>query len=150
MVKLLAKREETLAIAESCTGGLLANRITNVPGSSDVFVAGFITYANEAKIDILKVDSKLIEQHGAVSEEVARAMAEGALGRVRSTYGLATTGIAGTSGGSADKPVGTVSVALASADAATIAKKFFFPSDRETFKQLAAQTAFELLRRRLV
>jgi len=91
----------------------------------------------------------LIEKHGAVSEPVARAMAEGALSRSASTYGVATTGIAGPNGGSDEKPVGTVYIALASADSKTVAKKFFFPTDRETFKQLAAVTALDLLRRKI-
>jgi nicotinamide-nucleotide amidase len=150
LVKLLANRKETLAIAESCTGGLLANRITNVPGSSKAFVAGYICYANKAKIDILRIDPELIEDNGAVSEPAARAMAEGARSRARSTYGLATTGIAGPTGGSKDKPPGTVYIALASPDEETIVKKSFFPSERETFKQLTAQAAFELLRRKLL
>jgi nicotinamide-nucleotide amidase len=150
LVKLLAARKETLAIAESCTGGLLAHRITNVPGASDVFIAGYVTYANATKIDILGADQKLIEQHGAVSGPVARAMAEGARARARSTYALATTGIAGPTGGLPDKPVGTVHIAFASAGSETIAKTFFFPSDRETFKQLAAQAAFDLLRRKMI
>ena len=149
LVGLLAKKKQTLAVAESCTGGLLANRITNVPGSSAVLLAGYVCYANEAKIDILGVDPKLIEQHGAVSEEVARAMAEGARKRARSTYALSTTGIAGPDGGSKEKPVGTVYVALADGNETKI-KKLFFPSDRETFKQLVAQVAFEILRRKLV
>ena len=150
LVKLLTERNETLAIAESCTGGLLANRITNVPGASKVFVAGYVVYANDAKINMLGVDKDLIEKHGAVSEPVARAMTEGARARARSTYSLATTGIAGPTGGSEEKPAGTVYVALAFADQETIVKGFFFPSDRETFKQLTAQAAFEMLRRRLI
>ncbi|MEY2486156.1 MAG: nicotinamide-nucleotide amidase [Verrucomicrobiota bacterium] len=149
IVTLLASRKETLALAESCTGGLLANRLTNVPGASDVFIAGYVTYANTAKIDVLQVDPELIEQHGAVSQPVARAMAEGARARAGSTYALATTGIAGPAGGSAEKPAGTVFVALASSQE-TIARKFFFPNDRETFKQMTAQAAFELLRRKLL
>jgi len=149
LVKLLTKKKQTLAIAESCTGGLLANRITNVAGASAVFLAGYVCYANEAKIDILGIDPKLIEEHGAVSEQVARAMAEGARRRAGSTYALSTTGIAGPSGGSEEKPVGTVYVALAS-ETETKVKKLFFPSDRETFKQLTAQVAFETLRRKLI
>jgi PncC family amidohydrolase len=98
----------------------------------------------------LNVDSKLIDKHGAVSEAVARAMAEGAHTRAASTYGLATTGIAGPTGGSDEKPVGTVYITLASGDSETVAKKFLFPTDRETFKQLAAQSALDLLRRRLL
>jgi len=150
VVKLLTQRKETLAFAESCTGGLLANRITNVPGASEVFVAGYVCYANQAKIDMLDVDPKLIEKHGAVSGRVARALAEQARAHARSTYALATTGIAGPGGGSPEKPVGTVYVALALAESETIAKKFFFSTDRETFKQLAAQAAFDLLRRKLL
>lgn len=150
VVKLLKQRNETLATAESCTGGLIANQITNVSGASDVFVAGYVTYANSAKSDVLNVDSKLIEKHGAVSEAVARAMAEGARTRAGSTHAIATTGIAGPTGGSDQKPVGTVYIALASRDSKTLAMKFLFPTDRETFKQLAAQTALDLLRRRLL
>jgi len=149
LVKLLTAKKQTLAIAESCTGGLLANRITNVAGASAVLLAGYICYANEAKIDMLGVDPKLIKEQGAVSEQVARAMAEGARKRAGSTYALATTGVAGPSGGSREKPVGTVYVALASEREIKV-KKLFFPSDRETFKQLVAQAAFEMLRRKLI
>lgn len=147
-VKLLKKRGGTLAVAESCTGGYLANCLTNVPGASAVFLAGCVTYANAAKIDILNVAPELIQKHGAVSEEVARAMAEGARARARSTYALATNGIAGPGGGSAEKPVGTVYVALAAPDG-TRTTKLFYPSDRATFKDLVAQAAFDLLRRQI-
>jgi nicotinamide-nucleotide amidase len=150
VVRLLKQRQETLATAESCTGGLIANRITNVSGASEVFLAGYVTYANSAKSDVLNVDPKLIEKHGAVSEAVARKMADGARTRAASTYGLATTGIAGPTGGSDEKPVGTVYIALASGDSKTVARKFVFPTDRETFKQLAAQTALDILRRKLL
>src|SRR5205814_9200694 len=95
VVRLLKQRKQTLATAESCTGGLIANQITNVSGASEVFLAGYITYANSTKNDVLNVDSKLIDKHGAVSEAVARGMAEGARTRAASTYGLATTGVAG-------------------------------------------------------
>ena len=149
IVKLLVQRNQRVAVAESCTGGLLANRITNVPGASAVFFAGYVCYANQAKMDMLDVDPQLIEKHGAVSEQVARALAEHARARARSDYALATTGVAGPSGGSPEKPVGTVYIALA-ASAETIAKKFFFPTDRETFKQIVTQSALELLRRRLI
>jgi nicotinamide-nucleotide amidase len=149
IVKLLTSRKETLAIAESCTGGLLANRITNVPGASAIFLAGYVCYANEAKIDMLDVDPELIQKHGVVSEPVARALARHARVRARSTYALATTGIAGPSGGSPDKPVGTVYIALAT-PAEIVVKKLFFPSDRETFKQIASQAALDLLRRKLI
>jgi nicotinamide-nucleotide amidase len=150
VVRLLKQRKHTLATAESCTGGLISNKITNVSGASEVFLAGYVTYSNAAKTDVLNVDSKLINREGAVSETVARAMAEGARTRATSNYGLATTGVAGPKGGSDEKPVGTVYIALASADSKTIARKFFFPTDRETFKQLATQAALDLLRRRLL
>jgi nicotinamide-nucleotide amidase len=149
IVNLLKKRNETVATSESCTGGLIANRITNVPGASDVFLAGYVTYANTAKANMLDLDPELIEKHGAVSEPVARAMAEGARDRARSTFALATTGIAGPTGGSREKPVGTVYIALA-APGETVVKRFFFPTDRETFKQLATQAALDLLRRTLL
>jgi nicotinamide-nucleotide amidase len=149
VVKLLTGRQETLALAESCTGGLLADRITNVPGASEVFLAGYVSYANEAKIDVLQVDTSVIERHGAVSEPVARAMAEGARTRAKTTYALATTGIAGPTGGSSEKPIGTVFVALAAPNTATIVQQRFFPTDRQTFKELTAQAAFDLLRRKL-
>ena len=149
IVKLLTARNETLAVAESCTGGLLANRITNVAGASKVFVAGYVCYANQAKIGMLDVDPKLIEKHGAVSEPVARALAERAGACARSTFALATTGTAGPTGGSPEKPVGTVYIALAGPNEIVV-KKLFLPSDRETFKQLTAQAAFDLLRRKII
>jgi competence/damage-inducible protein CinA-like protein len=149
VVGLLTGRQETIAVAESCTGGLLANRFTNIPGASVAFLAGYVVYSNEAKASALGVAPSLIEEHGAVSESVARAMAENARARARSTYALSTTGIAGPAGGSPEKPVGTVYIGLAMPDKTT-AKKFFFPTDRETFKQMATQAALELLRRRLI
>jgi nicotinamide-nucleotide amidase len=99
---------------------------------------------------MLDVDAKIIEADGAVSEPVARTLAEHARACAESDYAVATTGIAGPTGGSAEKPVGTVYIALASAESETMAKRFFFPTDRETFKQLAAQAALEMLRRRLI
>jgi nicotinamide-nucleotide amidase len=149
LVKLLSSRKETLATAESCTGGLLAHRITNIPGASSIFLAGYICYANDAKIEMLDVEPDLIAKHGAVSEPVARALAQNTRMRARATYALATTGIAGPSGGTPEKPVGTVYIAFAEPDE-TVVKKLFFPSDRETFKQLTAQAAFDLLRRKLI
>ena len=150
LVKLLAEHKETIAVAESCTGGLLAHRLTNVPGASEVFVAGYVAYVNVVKIDMLNVDRKLIEGHGAVSEPVARAMAEGARQCAKSTYALATTGIAGPGGGSPEKPVGTAYIALASPDEDSIVRRLFFPTDRETFKDLITQAAFDLLRKKVM
>jgi nicotinamide-nucleotide amidase len=149
VVAMLAARGERLAVAESCTGGFLANRVTNVPGASQVFTAGFVTYANEAKTRVLAVDPQQIGAHGAVSAEVASALAEGAQKAARTDWALATTGIAGPSGGSAEKPVGTVFVALASRGAKTVVERHQFPTDRQTFKWLAAQAALDLLRRAL-
>ena len=149
LIRLLSERKQSVAIAESCTGGFLANEITNVPGASKVFVAGCITYSNEEKIRTLGVLGESIKEFGAVSEQIATEMAEGVRKRTGATYGIATTGIAGPTGGSAEKPVGTVFVALSSENQRTRCEKFFFPSDRETFKQLVAQRAFDLLRRAL-
>jgi nicotinamide-nucleotide amidase len=150
VVKLLTERKETLAVAESCTGGYLAHRVTNVPGASAVFLAGFITYSNEAKTETLQIEPRLIADHGAVSGEVARAMAEGAREKTNATFALATTGIAGPGGGTEEKPVGTVFIALAAENAATKIVKCFFPDDRPTFKELTTQAALEMLRRPLM
>src|SRR5437870_3296506 len=150
LVRLLSERKQTLAIAESCTGGFLANEITNVPGASKVFVAGYVTYSNEEKIRALGVCQASIEKFGAVSEQVATEMAQGIRERTGARHAIATTGIAGPSGGSAGKPVGTVFVALSSENQATRCEGLFFPSDRETFKQVVAQRAFDLLRRRFL
>lgn len=148
VLRQLAEQSATLAVAESCTGGYLAHRLTNVPGASNVFLAGYVTYSNEAKISALGVPSELIAEHGAVSELVARAMAEGARAQSQASFALATTGIAGPGGGSEAKPVGTAFLALADGGE-TIVRHLFFPTDRETFKQLVAQTALNLLRERL-
>jgi nicotinamide-nucleotide amidase len=121
-----------------------------VPGASAVFLAGYITYANEAKEGMLGVDPRLISAHGAVSENVARAMAEGARQRANAAFALATTGIAGPGGGTKEKPVGTVFVALAADVATTQVRSFRFPDDRPTFKELTTQAAFEMLRRALL
>ncbi|MEY2482231.1 MAG: nicotinamide-nucleotide amidase [Verrucomicrobiota bacterium] len=147
VVKLLTERKQTLAIAESCTGGYLAHRITNVPGASAVFMTGYVTYSNDEKTRLLGVDPHLISKHGAVSAEVVGAMAEGARKRANTTFALATTGIAAPGDGKTAKAVGTVLIALAGDDASTIVKKFHFPDDRPTFKELTTQTALEMLRR---
>jgi nicotinamide-nucleotide amidase len=150
VVKLLTERRQTLAVAESCTGGYLAHRITNVPGSSAVFLGGWVTYSNEAKVVALGVEVGLIEKHGAVSKKVAQAMAEGARANTKSDFALATTGIAGPAGGTEEKPVGTVFIALAAKDRPVSVQKKFFPDDRPTFKELTTQAALEMLRRRLL
>lgn len=149
IIRRLTEREETLAVAESCTGGCIAHRLTNVPGASAVFLAGLVTYSNEAKQKFLGVSAEALAEHGAVSEAVARAMAEGVRQQNRATYGLSVTGIAGPSGGTLTKPVGTVFVALAG-PSATRVEKNFNPCDRETFKDVTAQQALDLLRRQLI
>jgi nicotinamide-nucleotide amidase len=149
VVNRLVKLQRTLALAESCTGGLLANRITNVPGASLVLLEGFITYSNDAKIRSVDVPEDLITTHGAVSEPVARAMAEGAAAKAGADFGIGITGIAGPSGGTSEKPTGTVFVALTERHVQTECRKEFFPSDRETFKQLVTQVALDMLRLRI-
>ena len=146
----LATMGLTISTAESCTGGLLANRLTNVPGSSKVFHRGFVTYSNESKSDLLGVSQALLSEHGAVSEPVARAMAEGALQNANSDFSLALTGVAGPDGGTPEKPVGTVFIAMAQVGKPTHCQKFSFPVDRATFKQLATQAALDMLRRALL
>ena len=146
LIDQLAARGETIATAESCTGGFLANRLTNVPGASAVFLEGFVTYANAAKERALGVDAALLRAHGAVSAEVATAMAEGARRASGATYTLATTGIAGPGGGTPEKPLGTVFIALASAHAPTVVTQHRFTTDRENFKHLAVQKALNQLR----
>ncbi len=149
VVEKLTALEKTIATAESCTGGFIANQLTNVAGSSKVFLAGYVTYANAAKTAALGVDAALIEKHGAVSEPVAREMAEGALQKSGANFALATTGIGGPDGGTAEKPVGTVFVALAERGGKTLVQRHRFPTDRETFKHLVSQTALDLLLRRI-
>jgi nicotinamide-nucleotide amidase len=146
--QLLKLRGYTLATAESCTGGLLAGRITDVPGSSEYFLEGVVSYSNEAKIDLLGVPKKLIETHGAVSEQVAAAMAAGIRKRAGSTLGIGVTGLAGPSGGSAEKPVGLVYIALADDSQATT-RKFIFPGDRQFIRTLSVNAALDMVRRRI-
>ena len=149
VVKRLTDLQKTLALAESCTGGLLANRITNVPGASAVLLEGFVTYSNDAKIRSVDVPEDLILAHGAVSEPVARAMAEGAAARTGANFGIGVTGIAGPSGGTREKPKGTVFVALSEREVQTECRREIYPTDRETFKQLASQLALDMLRLRI-
>ncbi|MFN7962695.1 MAG: CinA family nicotinamide mononucleotide deamidase-related protein [Thermoanaerobaculia bacterium] len=147
--RLLAEQGRTLVTAESCTGGLMAERITRVPGSSAYFLGGAVTYANQAKVELLGVPAELIERHGAVSEEVARAMAEGGRRRFGADYCLAATGVAGPGGGSETKPVGTVHLAMAGPEGRTDHRRVNYPVERERVRFMASQVAFEMLRRRL-
>ncbi|HUB67634.1 MAG TPA: competence/damage-inducible protein A [Candidatus Methylacidiphilales bacterium] len=149
-VVLLARAAgKTVATAESCTGGLIANRITNVSYSSEMFRYGWVTYANEAKITELGVSPELLERHGAVSAEVARAMALGAQRGSDADFAVAVTGIAGPTGGTPEKPVGLVWFALARRDGSAEILQRNFPTARETFKYMASQVALNLLRRAL-
>lgn len=146
IVRLLTERGETLALAESCTGGFIANRITNVPGASAVLRAGWVTYSNESKAEFLGVRTETLGKHGAVSEAVAFEMAEGARRRAGVDYGVSVTGIAGPSGGSVEKPVGTVFIGLATPNGTMVVRNVN-AFDRETFKYVTSQQALEMLRR---
>ena len=147
IIQLMAARKKTLAVAESCTGGRISSRLTDVPGSSAVLLAGLVTYSNQAKIKFLGVRPETLEKNGAVSEPVAQEMAEGARRETGADYALSVTGIAGPAGGSPEKPVGTVFIGLAGAGE-TIVEKNFNPYDRDTFKDVTAQQAMNLLRRK--
>lgn len=145
----LKQRKLTIALAESCTGGLLAARLTDVPGSSAWFERALVTYSNAAKIELLGVPAELIEERGAVDEEVARAMAEGARRSGRASIGVGITGIAGPDGGTPEKPVGLVYVALAGA-AGDRTRRAHFPGGRERVRYQATQAALEMIRRGLM
>lgn len=141
----LKENKQTLAVAESCTGGLIGHRLTNVSGSSDYFLEGAVTYSNQAKQSRLEVDPALIAAHGAVSSEVASAMAEGIRRKSGSDFALAVTGIAGPTGGTPDKPVGLTFIAVTGPQG-TRCEKFLFHQDRVRNKERAAQAALNLLR----
>jgi len=145
-IKALAASGLTVATAESCTGGLIAGALTSISGSSEVVYGGFITYANEAKISQIGVPYALLKQHGAVSEQVAIAMAEGALGTAGTHLAIAVTGIAGPDGGSADKPVGLVHFALASEDETRHVRKVFPKLDRDGVRHATVIQALKMLR----
>lgn len=149
VVDLLTERKQIVSTAESCTGGLIASTLTDVSGSSAIFRRAYITYANQAKSEMLGIPAKLIEQHGAVSEETVRAMAEGCLQASKADHALAVSGIAGPTGGSEEKPVGTVYIALASKNELTFAQRFYFPLERSSFKIRTTRAALDLLRQRL-
>ena len=147
---LLRDRNETLAVAESCTGGLIADLITEVPGSSDYFKLSAVTYANSAKIKILGVAAGTLDIHGAVSEETAGEMAQGVRRISGASYGLATSGIAGPGGGTDAKPVGTVCIGLATSDSVSTRRYHFTLDNRRLNKRIFAAAALELLRRKLL
>lgn len=144
----LKARSETVATAESCTGGLVATLLTELSGSSDYYLGGVSAYANSVKVELLGVSSEDLTQFGAVSPQVARAMAAGARDRLGATYGVALTGIAGPSGGTAGKPVGTVYCGIAS-QAGEESYLLNFSGDRATIRRAAAGSALELLARQI-
>jgi nicotinamide-nucleotide amidase len=146
---LLREKCATLATAESCTGGLVAKLLTDIPGSSDYFLAGWVTYSNDAKINALAVDRETINRHGAVSEPVARQLAQGARLKAGADYALAITGVAGPSGGTAEKPVGLVYIALADSQQ-TMIERLVASGPRDVVRQRAALAALNLLRLKLV
>ena len=149
LAQALRQRGLMLATAESCTGGLIAAACTAVAGSSDWFERGFVTYSNEAKTESLGVDARVIAAHGAVSEAVVRAMAEGALVHSRAQISAAVTGIAGPGGGSVAKPVGTVWLAIAQAGAVTRAELLHLAGDRRVIREQTVQRALQRLIQRV-
>ncbi len=146
---LLIERNSTLAVAESCTGGLISDRITDVSGSSEYFQGGILAYSNQVKIDLLGVSVEDLERHGAVSSPVAIQMAEGVRNLVKTDYGIGVTGIAGPTGGTPEKPVGMVYMAVATPRGA-YSKEFRFSGDRVIIKRRASQMALDMLRRELL
>lgn len=149
LLDLCRRKRLTIAAAESCTGGLVGARITAVPGASDTFVGGLVAYGDDVKTALLDVPPTILETHGAVSEETVRAMAAGARRRFGVTSAIAVTGIAGPTGGSPEKPVGTVWLAASAGPAARAAKRVF-PGSREEIRQRSAQAALDLVRRLLL
>jgi nicotinamide-nucleotide amidase len=146
---LLKRRGKTLSVAESCTGGLISQRLTDVPGASAYFIESAIVYANEAKIRTLQVSPELLERHGAVSKEVAEAMARGMRQKAETDYAVSVTGIAGPTGGSEEKPVGTVFVGYA--DTTQVKSlKLLLPGDRYLIRWRASQAALDYLRRQIL
>jgi len=145
---MLRRRHATLSVAESCTGGLLAQLVTDVSGASDYFVGGAICYSNRIKQDVVGVPAKVLQTHGAVSEQTAQAMARGARERFETTYALAITGIAGPAGGTETKPVGLVYTAIATPGQTRVQENYFH-GDRTTIRMRSALTALNMLRQEL-
>jgi nicotinamide-nucleotide amidase len=145
--KLLSQKRLTLALAESCTGGLVAHRITNVPGSSNYFESGVVSYSNKSKMEILGVPKELIESFGAVSGQVVEAMAEGVRSLANTDLSVAISGIAGPDGGTPEKPVGTVFIGISHRDKAAISRRFQFRGTREEIKLITSEVAFDLIRK---
>src|SRR5215469_13839155 len=149
IVGALTRRKQTLALAESCTGGLIAHQITNIPGASKILKGGIVAYSNEAKEKFLSVRGDTLKLHGAVSKETAAEMADGARKQFGTDYAIAVTGIAGPTGGTKDKPTGTVFIAVAGKNG-TIVERELNQFDREEFKRVTARQALELLKRQII
>lgn len=144
LIELCKRQRLKLTFAESCTGGLLSSIITNIPGASEVFVGAAVTYANEAKRDVIGVSEEALRQYGAVSEPVARAMAQGVCSTFTADVAASITGIAGPSGGSEEKPVGTVHIGI-SVRGTVMAHHYVFKGDRQAVRQQSAEKAIDLL-----
>ena len=144
VIQALKKKNYSLSLAESCTGGLLADRLTNIPGSSAVFLLGIVAYHNSAKNKILKIPRKIIQNYGAVSLATARLMSENARKLGNSSFGIGITGLAGPGGGSKDKPVGTVFIGVSSSSKA-ITREFHLKGSRREIKRKTAQKAMQML-----
>ena len=142
--KKLLKKEKTLAIAESCTGGLLSNLLTSLPGSSDYFLLGAVTYSNKSKKTILNIPEKIIARYGAVSQPVAKLMAKNIRKKIKADIGLSITGIAGPGGATLKKPIGTVFIALAKKNK-TLCRKFLLSGNRKAIRKQSVQAALRLL-----
>lgn len=149
VIESVRARGLRVATAESCTGGLIAATLTEIAGASDVMERGFVTYSNQSKAEMLGVDPDLIRNRGAVSEEVARAMAEGALSHSSADVGIAVTGIAGPGGATATKPVGLVHIACARRGTETLHESHIFPGDRRSVRLAAVDKALDLVLRRI-
>ena len=147
---LLRREKATIAVAESCTGGLISHLLTNVPNSSDYFLFSGITYSNKAKIKVLGVSEATLKKYGAVHEETAKEMADGVRRVAGATYGISTTGIAGPGGGTGEKPVGTVCIGIAAPDSVEGYRFNFQFNERLRNKKIFAITALDLLRRKLL
>ena len=146
--EMLRKNDLTISVAESCTGGLIGNLLTNVPGSSAYFLGGMVVYSNQSKVDLLNVSQESIQTYGAVSDQTVREMAEGIKKRIKTDIGLAVTGIAGPDGGSEQKPVGTVHIGLA-AEGETFSGRYRFWGTRKQVKLNTALMALDWIRRYL-
>ncbi|MGD9015180.1 MAG: nicotinamide-nucleotide amidohydrolase family protein [Candidatus Omnitrophota bacterium] len=147
--RLLLRKNKTIAVAESCTGGLLANLFTNIPGSSQYFLLGIVAYSNQSKVNLLKIPPLLIKRYGAVSQEVCQRMAKNVKKIATSSYGIGITGIAGPQGGTPRKPIGTVFISVATKNR-VISQKFRFPGSRLSVKRKAVLNALSMLKTQLL